>query len=157
LRKRTLPYRGETNQFVQGYCVRDRSVSHVAPELSGLALVQIGVRPRQCPLWVKSRHQIAWARTSALPRKADINSAVQNVCYVPKADITTRVTGRNPSKIGGAVPRLHYSGRPALRRPSSMPSKLRYLDRQKISRSRSIVRPGSSSSSRLSAALASSM
>ncbi len=80
-----------------------------------------------------------------------------DVAYWLRADIRARVAGRNLSKIGGTVPRLNYSGRPALRRPSSMPSKLWYLDRGKILRSRSIVRSGSSSSSLLSADLASSM
>jgi len=41
----------------------------------------------RCLLWVKSRHQRPMLTRSALPPKADINSAVQNVCFVPIADI----------------------------------------------------------------------
>src|SRR6516225_8723222 len=39
----------------------------------------------QCPLWVKSGHWCA-SMMSALPPKADINDAMRNVRFVPKAD-----------------------------------------------------------------------
>ena len=47
---------------------------------------------------------------SALPPKADINSAVQNVCFVPKADILKMTFSFDPeTNHAGEMPvRIHF-------------------------------------------------
>ena len=55
----------------------------------GESRVDSNLARSQCPLWVKSGHQRMSTGCLLYPAKADIDDAMRNVRFVPKADITS--------------------------------------------------------------------